>query len=119
MTITLPDLDHEVDAAIERLVADLEGARDYIDKHGLAKNQYISYVTNAGCAEGALMRVIGFGAVHDPRLRRAVHALATTLGADLSEISASVAVHRFNDAAETEKADVIGLFNTAIARLRG
>lgn len=115
MTITLPEIDHEVDAAIEQLITDLENARDYIDKHGHTKNQYASALTNATCSEGAIIRVVPRGA----RRWRALYALAATLGADISTVtSAAVSVHRFNDADETEKADVIGLFNTAIDRLR-
>lgn len=115
MTVTLPDVDHEVDAAIEQLITDLENARDYIDKHGLAKNQYVSVLTNAACSEGAIMRVVPRGV----RRSRALYALAATLGGDTSTLAkAAVSIHRFNDADETEKADILALFDVTINRLR-
>ena len=116
MTITLPEIDSEVDAAIEQLIADLEFARDYIDKHGLAKSQFRSVLTNETCSDGAIMLGIGRGAMQSPRRFRALHALAATLHAD-PEISAQKAVYRFNDHPLTEKADVVALFQDTIDRL--
>lgn len=116
MTITLPEIEQsEVDAAIEQLITDLENARDYIDTHGLAKNMYVSALTNAACSEGAIVRTVPRGV----RRFRALHALASTLGADTSTVVRSaIAVHEFNDADETEKSDVIALFNVTINSLR-
>jgi hypothetical protein len=118
MTITLPEVDHEVDTAIEQLITDLENARDYIDKHGLAKRQFFSVFTNARCMDGAIMTAIGRAALGNPRRDRALYALASTLGADLSTVGVKKAVYDFNDSPLTEQADVIGIFNTTIDRLR-
>lgn len=113
MTITFPDV--EVDAAIEQLITDLENARDYIDKHGLVKNMYVSPLTDAACSEGAIMRTVPRGV----RRSRALYALASTLGSDTSTaVSTAMAVHEFNDAEETEKADVLALFDVTINSLR-
>lgn len=120
MTITLPDLDQlAVDAAIEQLIIDLETARDYIDKHGLAKQQFFSALTNARCTDGAIMAAVGRYSLNNPRRARALYALATTLGADLSVTTPKAAVYTFNDSPLTETADAVGLFNTTIDRLRG
>lgn len=115
MTITLPDIDHEVDAAIEQLITDLTNARDYIDKHGLLKNTYASSVTNARCLDGAIMAAIGYSASCDPRRDRALFALAVTLG---FECNPRGAVYEFNDADETTKDDAVALIGVTIDRLR-
>lgn len=123
MTITI---DSEVDSAIEQLIADLRGARDIIAENGLAKEKFFDVFQNNSptCAVGAVLRQTGHDTDHKdaPRVMRAVYALAVTLGKTEPDIDDPGLYYRselydFNDHADTTQDDILGLFDTAIARL--
>ncbi|OMC55437.1 hypothetical protein A5747_13695 [Mycobacterium sp. IS-836] len=126
MTVTLPET--ELDPVTKQTIEDLTAARDLIARHGLAKKTFRSYI-NARCSGGAIGDAIGGGPyafIHTNRGERAAIALATTLGwtrvTEDRDVEASAArglIYDYNDADVTTQADVLGLFDTTIARLRG
>ena len=116
MTLTI---EAEADEAIDQLIADLEGARDIIADRGLVKGIFTGGIeANAPCCTvGALMTWVD-GSWNNPRVERAVYALATALGVDASTAEGRRhALFDFNDEAFVTEDDVIDLYNLAIDRL--
>lgn len=116
MTITMPEI--VVPMVDDQLVADLRFARDLIAVHGLVKEVFVS-INGGYCTVGAVNAATAGGATirSCPRADRAVHELASTLGyiGDVEQLRA--ALYEYNDSQFSEKADILSLFDTTIARL--
>lgn len=121
MTITAEPFHKELDTRMDQLVQDLCDARNIIAVNGLAKKMFNH--SGAACTVGALLRVTGVKTwqmdLGNSRFSSACYALATTLGVDPRghAILGRIELYNFNDAAVTEAADVVALYDCTIARL--
>jgi hypothetical protein len=128
MTATLPPIEQTETYDTtnkDQVVVDLRNARDIIATRGWLQNKYFE-VHDAGtpaCLVGAAIlatmgNVWSFFLSDSPRLAAVCHELAVTLGSP-GGVRSRPALYKFNDSECTEKADVIGLFDTTIKRMGG
>lgn len=111
----------ELDPITQQTIDHLATARERIAKRGLAK---LSFSNEDGdCGAGAVAyAVAGYSqAFLHPGVPPVLRALADTLGYGdhLSAEALRDVMYQFNDSPLTSKSDMLGLFDTTIARLRG
>lgn len=121
-TLIPSELDAAAEEAVDQVVVDLTAARDIIDRDGWIQGAYGYRPETPACAVGAVFRAVsGCGNIDslaNPRTQRAVFALSTTLGSNAGTHPARAnRIIAFNDADETTKDDVLGLFDTTISNL--
>lgn len=112
------------------LVNELLAARTLIAERGLAKNTFNRLADGSMCTVGAVARAVGHSFETEPfpwlsdDMKPAIRALSDTLReasplplALDDDSSRRQAIYVFNDAEETTQDDVLGLFDTTIARV--
>lgn len=111
----------ELDPITEQTIDYLTTARDRIEARGLVKGRFSD--SGGDCGAGAVAYAVtgsSFGFLH-PEVSPVLRALADTLGYGdhLSAEALRDVMYQFNDSPLTSKSDMLGLFDTTIARLRG